>query len=232
VAWERLVLCVSREARGLGVDAAYGFAWGEPPSGYPEGLSRLMEEVVERVRGRYGDASALTRDPVVQAYRRFYWRIGIDPTKTRPSGEALARRILRRGGLPRIHPIVDIGNVVSAETLVPIGIYDLDHATPPFRIVLSRGGEVFHPIGGSEKVLGRGVPVLVDSRGVVMHIYPYRDSRETMVRETTGRVMVVAAGVPGVPWGLVERAARLVLQYLRDLLGFEATDVRRAETCS
>jgi len=227
-----LSLCIEEGAAGLGVFTYYGFAWADnPPAGYPGRLEELAASVVERVRRRYPDPSALTRSPIVQAYRRFYWRIGIDPTKTRPSGEALARRIIRRGALPRISPIVDAGNIVSAETLVPIGIYDIDHADPPFRIRLSRGGEVFHPIGGRERVLGAGVPILVDSAGRVMHIYPYRDSVETMVRPSTRRVMVVAAGVPGVPEELVREAASRVLRILVEVLGFQATQARRAPGC-
>jgi phosphoenolpyruvate synthase (EC 2.7.9.2) len=45
----------------------------------------------------------LKEDPVVRAYRDFYWRLGIDPTKVRPSSEALARRAFR-GECPQGEP--------------------------------------------------------------------------------------------------------------------------------
>src|SRR5512137_502425 len=47
----------------------------------------------------------LRDDPTVRAYRDFYWRLGIDPTKTRPSGEALMRRVLNGNELPNISAV-------------------------------------------------------------------------------------------------------------------------------
>jgi Uncharacterized conserved protein len=47
------------------------------------------------------DPEKLKEDPVVKSYRSFLWRFGIDPTKVRPSGEALRRRIARGDKLPK-----------------------------------------------------------------------------------------------------------------------------------
>lgn len=210
------VLTVGADARGLGVFVAYTVAWCDhrrAPEGDP--LREDVEAAVSLVRSRYS-LEGLRSDPVVRAYRGFYWRIGIDPTKTRPASEALVRRALR-GSFPRISPVVDAGNVASVETMVPIGLYDLSRAEPPFRVVLSRGGEVFRAIGGKPEVLGKGVPILVDSRGTVMHVYPHRDSVDTMVREDTRTLLVTAAGVPGVPKELVRRAAARVAELLRKM---------------
>ena len=160
---------------------------------------------------------------MVRAYRDFYWRIGVDPTKTRPSSEALVRRALR-GRFPRISPVVDAGNVASARTMVPIGLYDVRFFRPPARITLSRGGERFEPIGGGTEVLEGGVPIMVDAEGTVMHLYPHRDSRRTMVRDDTSCVLVVGAGVPGVPRHLVRRAVEEVVR-LVGLLGWRGCPV-------
>ena len=208
------LLVVSGDAAGLGVRVAYCAYAGPLVSSLDPGLlDGEVEALRELVASRY-TLEALRGDPVVRAYRSFYWRIGIDPTKTRPSGEALVRRILR-GRFPRINPIVDAGNIASASTLVPIGLYDLDKARPPLTLRLSRGGEEFHPIGGKPEALPRGVPVLVDSRGVVMHLYPHRDSVHTAVGPSTTRILAVAAGVPGVADGLLVGA----LERLSGLLG-------------
>ena len=55
-----------------------------------------------------------------------YKRVGIDPTKTRPSSEALLRRVRKGDELPRINSLVDIINWCSLETQLPYGLYDLD----------------------------------------------------------------------------------------------------------
>lgn len=222
------IIRVEPDAGNLGVFIYYGVVLGVRVGPSPEELRREFERVAEELRERFGGPEGLSKDPVVQAYRKFYWRIGIDPTKTRPAGEALARRLLRGRGVPSINNVVDAGNVVSARLLVPIGIYDMDRFQPPARITLSQGGEVFRPIGGGEERLEPGKPIMVDSRGVVMHLYPHRDSVETCVRDSTRNVLVVAAGVPGVPAELVRRAAEETLELVSRYAGGEAKGVWRS----
>jgi len=207
---------VDDEASELGVRVAYNVYRGPKIGGLRrEILDDKLREVLGEVSRRYS-LEGLKNHPVARAYRDFYWRVGVDPTKTRPSGEALVRRALR-GRFPRVNPIVDAGNMASALTLVPIGLYDLEKASPPFRLTLSRGGEEFHPLGGKPRRLEPGLPILVDSRGTVMHLYPHRDSVHTALSESTRVVLAVAAGVPGVPGKLLVEALRLLEEFLSPL---------------
>ena len=57
--------------------------------------------------------------------RRLYHRFGIDPTRTRPSSEALLRRVLKGESLYRLNRLVDAINWASLAMLLPIGLYDL-----------------------------------------------------------------------------------------------------------
>ncbi|BEP17404.1 hypothetical protein PYJP_07560 [Pyrofollis japonicus] len=191
------LLHVDNAAAALGIRVAFSASWGkavEELSGEP--LRGEEEALMNYLRSRYR-LEELKDDPIVRAYRDFYWRIGIDPTKTRPSSEALVRRALR-GSWPRINPVVDAGNIASAKFMVPVGLYDLDSFVPPARIVLARGDEVFEPIGGRKETVRENAPIMIDKRGVVMHLYPHRDSRITMIRNSTRRILIVAAGVPRV----------------------------------
>jgi DNA/RNA-binding domain of Phe-tRNA-synthetase-like protein len=210
------ILTVDEEAKKLGIFVAYTYAWTSERkrfNQYP--FEEEVKKLIEYLKSRY-TLETLKNDPIVRAYRDFFWRIGIDPTKIRPSSEALVRRALK-DSFPRIDPVVDAGNIASAYTLVPIGMYDMDRAKPPLKIVISRGGEVFKPIGGKEIVLERGIPILMDSNGIVMHIYPHRDSVETMVRDTTTQILIVAAGVPNVDINLVKKAAQLTAELLESI---------------
>ncbi|AEM38672.1 B3/4 domain protein [Pyrolobus fumarii 1A] len=223
------IVRVEPEASSLGIYVYYGVVIGVHVEASPAELLQEFDRVAEELKQVYGRPEELSRDPVIQAYRKFYWRIGIDPTKTRPAGEALARRLLRGRGLPSINNVVDAGNVVSARLFVPIGIYDLDKFEPPARITLSRGGEVFRPIGGrGEEKLKPGIPIMVDAKGVVMHLYPHRDSIDTCVKDETRSVLVVAAGVEGVPRERVEKAARDTLNLIERYAGGEAHGVWRS----
>jgi DNA/RNA-binding domain of Phe-tRNA-synthetase-like protein len=212
------LVAVEEPAAGLGASLAWSLAWGQPAGGLdPAPLRGEEERLLEELRSRYS-LESLRSDPLVRAYRDFYWRIGIDPTKTRPASEALVRRALR-GRWPRINPVVDAGNIASARTMVPIGLYDVERLRFPARLTLSRGGELFHPIGGGEEKLPPGVPVFLDAEGRVLHLFPHRDSRETMVRPETRCVLIVAAGVPGVPRERLLEAVREVKRLL-GLLGW------------
>ena len=66
-----------------------------------------------------------------QAVRAMYRRIGLDPTKTRPSSEALLRRVRKGDRLPRINTLVDICNWCSLEFQLPYGLYDVAALQPP-----------------------------------------------------------------------------------------------------
>jgi len=197
---------VVEDAKTLGIYLSYTFAWGPPVRSLKkDALKPLIDQLTAELEKRF-TLENLKNDPVVRAYRDFYWRLNIDPTKVRPANEALVRRALKRS-FPSINPVVDAGNIASAETLIPIGMYDVNKIVFPCRARLSNGGELFKPIGGSPEVLLRGVPILSDSAGKVLHIFPHRDSVETMVTEDTTSVLIVAAGVRGVDPKLVERAA-------------------------
>ena len=58
--------------------------------------------------------------------RAMYRQCGMNPTKTRPSSEALLKRLRRGDPFPRINTLVDICNACSVQTLLPYGLYDSD----------------------------------------------------------------------------------------------------------
>ena len=70
--------------------------------------------------------------------RTLYKALGLDPTKTRPSNEALLRRALKGKSLYRISTLVDALNLSSLREQLPFGLYDLDHVDPP--VTLRKGG--------------------------------------------------------------------------------------------
>ncbi len=177
--------------------------------------SSNLERYVEEVRSQIGYTLENLKDhPVARAFRDFYWRIGVDPTKRRPSGEALARRILSGGALPKINNLVDAGNLASARTLIPIGIYDLGRISGRLVLRFAEDGEVFEDFRGDRKTLTRRDIVLSDEQGPI-HIFPYRDSKRTMITAETRKALIVGCGVPGVPREKTEEACDLVIHYLK-----------------
>jgi len=186
-------------------------------------VEALLREAEEGARARL-TLESLKEDPKVRAYRKFMWDMGIDPTKVRPSSEALARRALR-GRLPRINSLVDLGNAISLKYLVPIGIYDLDNVVGNMTLRRAERGEPFEPIGSDPFELKGIEIVLADEKGP-MHLFPYRDSRRTMVTLNTKNALVAGAGVPGVPEEDVEKAVEEIVKFL-ERRGAEVGEVGR-----
>ncbi len=171
---------------------------------------RFREEVYAVLRRRY-TLDSVKNDPTFRAYRDFYWRIGIDPTKVRPSSEALVRRILQGKELPSINPLVDTFNLVSALTGITFSAFDLDKISGAVRMSWSRAGERFVGIGTGEIELTGRELVLRDDSGPIS-IYPYRDSERTKTSLQTRNVLLVLCGVPGLPFHKLAETERMMLE--------------------
>ena len=129
--------------------------------------------------------------PGLGAARDLYRAFGIDPTRTRPSSEALARRVLQGKGLPRILNAVDLCNLCALRDLLPFGLYDAERVTPPVTFRRGRQGEAFAGIR-KEDVHLQGRPVLADREGPFGN--PTSDSLRTSVTpQTRSLVMVIFA---------------------------------------
>jgi len=163
--------------------------------------SRILEEYILRVKNKIEKEytiEALKNNETVRLFRDFYWHyLNIDPTKTRPSSEALIRRILAKNPIPQVNNIVDLNNWVSIETLIPLGAYDLDLLKTPLILRFAKPGEEFVPIGSSKKVLNGKEIIIADETGLIIHQYPHRDSDLCKITNKTRNMLVTACGVPG-----------------------------------
>jgi DNA/RNA-binding domain of Phe-tRNA-synthetase-like protein len=127
-------------------------------------------------------------EPHLAATRSMYRRLGIDPTKTRPSSEALLRRVKKGEPLPRINTMVDLCNWCSAEFQLPYGLYDRDQIEGNVELRLGLDGEEYSGIR-KDAVHLAGRPTLADGRGPFGN--PTSDSARTMVTPRTTRALVV-----------------------------------------
>jgi len=127
-------------------------------------------------------------DAPLAATRAMYKRFGIDPTKTRPSSEALLRRVRKGDPLPRVNGLVDLVNWCSAETQISFGLYDLGQVQPPITLRIGDPGEGYDGIR-KDHVNVEGRLCLADSVGPFGN--PTSDSARTMTTPQTRDVMVV-----------------------------------------
>ncbi len=132
--------------------------------------------------------------PGYEFSRRLYRSSGVDPTRYRPSSEALWRRLRDRGDFPRVHPLVDLTNLLSLKHQVPYGLHDLARLRLPLELDIGREGEGYEGIR-KETLRMTGKIVLRDAAGPVGN--PSADSLRAAVSETTTEMLQVIYFHPG-----------------------------------
>ncbi|MGE5235515.1 MAG: B3/4 domain-containing protein [Acidobacteriota bacterium] len=153
----------------------------------PVALASLRRETADRARATHSLAR-LAEHPTAAAVRRLFRQAGTDPTRYRPSSEALLRRVLRGEELPSIHPIVDLNNCLSVELVVPACVMDVAALRPPFVLRAGEAGETMISLRGPLDLEGK--PLLADQVGAFGT--PITDSERIKVTGGTSRAWLVA----------------------------------------
>ena len=134
--------------------------------------------------------------PQVAEWREAFRAFGAKPQRTRPSVEALLRRVA--AGLPRIDRITDAYNAVSIACLLPVGGEDLDRYAGPARLVRASGDEDFDTSAGGQPVVEHPEPGEViwrDDRGVTCRRWNWRQCARTRITPSTTSAMFVLDGL-------------------------------------
>jgi DNA/RNA-binding domain of Phe-tRNA-synthetase-like protein len=136
------------------------------------------------------------------AVRAMYKQVGLDPTKTRPSSEALLRRVLKGGSLPRINSMVDVVNWCSVEFQLPYGLYDRAFVRGVPILRLGTTGEEYAGIR-KDTVHVAGRITVADDDGPFGN--PTSDSERTMVTTATRDALVIVYAPAASPVREIER---------------------------
>jgi DNA/RNA-binding domain of Phe-tRNA-synthetase-like protein len=154
------------------------------------------------------------------AVRTMYKKVGLDPTKTRPSNEALLRRVRRGDTIPRINSAVDIVNWCSLEFQLPYGLYDASKIEGAVTLRLGREGEKYAGIRKDEVNVGGRITV-ADDRGPFGN--PTSDSARTMVTPATTGLLVVVYAPNEIGRAQLERVVDVTAERMQQILGGHET---------
>ena len=184
----------------LRIDAivAAGFAGQKP-----------WPEVDARLGALEAGATAGEDDPHIASWHAAYRAFGTNPRRERPSVDALRRRLIRSGRLPRINPAVDAYNLVSAAFGVPAGAFDLRRVAGDVEIRFAGGAEPFTPLGepGTVEHPRPGEVVYTDAAGVLTRHWNHRDADRTKVTENSDLIVFLLETVEASVFGPVLDAA-------------------------
>ena len=151
-------------------------------------LSAAEATARERLDGRKPEEL-----PHPAAWREAYRAFGAKPQRTRPSVEALLRR-LDPDGLPRIDRITDVYNAVSVAHLLPLGGEDRAAYVGPPRLVRADGTEPFDTTAGGETVVEHPEPgevVWRDQAGVTCRRWNWRQGVRTRITTATSSALFI-----------------------------------------
>ncbi len=158
-------------------------------------LAALRREAAARARASHA-LERLAEHPTAAAVRKLFRQAGCDPTRHRPSSEALLRRVLKGEELPAIHPFVDLNNCFSVSLVVPACVLAFGSVSPPLTLRAGMPGESMLSMRGPFELHGK--PLLADAAGPFGT--PITDSERVRVLPGTGRAWLVAH----LPAGVVE----------------------------
>jgi DNA/RNA-binding domain of Phe-tRNA-synthetase-like protein len=180
---------------------------GAPPDGLRQEMKTREDEIQKLPFPR-----GVLESPQIEATRKAYKALGKDPARYRGSAEALLRRVVAGKGLPQINAVVDAINLVSVESRLAVGLYDLGHVTGEIVFRAGVAGETYKGIGKYELNL-EGLPLFADAVGP--HGSATSDSERTMVTAATKEVLAVIVSFGG-PENLdrwTQRLGALLQQY-------------------
>ena len=138
--------------------------------------------------------------------RTMYKKVGLDPTKARPSNEALLRRVRKGDAIPRINSAVDVVNWCSLEFQLPYGLYDFSKVSGPVTMRVGAAGEAYAGIRKDDVNVGGRITV-ADDIGPFGN--PTSDSARTMVTPSTTELLVVVYAPTEIPRPQLERVIRV-----------------------
>ena len=189
-------------------------AEGLEPGPSDAASERVLRDAEDVAREALGTGEVIDH-PHVAAWREAFRAFGAKPQRTRPSVEALLRRV---PGLPRVDRLTDAYNAVSVAHVVPLGGEDLDAYRGPLHLVRATGEETFTTTAGGEDVVEHPEPgevVWRDDIGVTCRRWNWRQCTRTRLGPSTTRAVFVLDALGPLDDGALRAAVDALVQALR-----------------
>lgn len=154
-------------------------------------LQQIFLEEQQAVLEQIGN-TPLSELPTLSAWRSAFRKFNVNPTKHRSAIEALLRRLTKKGDIPSINTLVDLGNLVSIRYRLPVAILDASQVQGGITVQLADGDESFTPLFKTEaEHPEKGEVIFADDNGlVVARRWCWRQSDESAAKPSTTDVII------------------------------------------
>lgn len=195
---------------------------GNGPS--PPELADRYRREQETCRARI-EGGSLAEIESLAAWRRVFHAFGVKPTQHRTAVEALLRRLVKKGEIPCLNALVDLGNLVSIRHAVPVGVFDTRAVRGTLTVRFATGEERFTELGSQEVVSPLpGEVIFVDDAGVVgARRWCWRQSAQSAARADTAEALITVeahhSGAEGDVTAALEDLQSLVARFCGTVVG-------------
>lgn len=157
----------------------------------PAALQQAFLAEQQAVLAQIGD-TPLSELPTLSAWRSAFRKFDVNPTKYRSAIEALLRRLTKKGDIPSINTLVDLGNLVSIRYRLPVAVFDAAHLQGGITVHFSDGGERFTPLFETQVENPEPGEVVFcdDNKLVVARRWCWRQSDDSAARPSTTEVII------------------------------------------
>src|SRR6266487_2257117 len=130
------------------------------------------------------------------AWRSALRGFGVEPTQYRSAAEALLRRLTKKGDIPGINLLVDLGNLVSIRYALPVAVFDTRTLQGSVTVHFADGSERYTSLGesGIDHPLPGEVVFSDESKMVIARRWCWRQSEQSAATtETHSAIITVEA---------------------------------------
>jgi DNA/RNA-binding domain of Phe-tRNA-synthetase-like protein len=186
-----------------------------------EQLWNQIERLGQRLASEF-TLERLAENTHIAAVRGLQKSFGFDPTRYRPSSEALLRRVLKGQGLHQVNSAVDVNNLCSLEWLLPMCIYDLRNVTGQPRVRIGQPGEEYPGIG-RQMFQAENKVIIADESGIMGSTVS--DSERTKVTTATTDILLAIYAPSLLDPRQIERYAALAGERMVEYNGGQTSDI-------
>ena len=164
---------------------------------YIDGITNTAAISADRfydaARARLATVNSESELPEIQAWRRAFAQLGLKPTQYRCAAESLLRRFRKEGGLPALHPLVDLCNAISLAYAIPVAALDAAQVDGPLEVRYATGDETYLTFAGETEHPAPAEVIFADRSGQAhARRWTNRQSGRSAVRDSTSTVLIVA----------------------------------------
>jgi DNA/RNA-binding domain of Phe-tRNA-synthetase-like protein len=128
-----------------GVILARDMTSGPTPKDLQTAFIAEQQTTLERI-----GTTPLSQVTSLAAWRAVFRSFGVDPTQYRRAAEALLRRLTKKGDIPSINLLVDLGNLVSIRYALPVAVFDTHTVHGAVTVHFADGSERYTTLGQDE----------------------------------------------------------------------------------